>query len=1234
MAYQEARCDGIRFLSVNVTALNRDRLRAVLAYANGLEGLVFICLQETRHPAGGYRWASTEAARQGWSADWSHPPAKGRVVARVQGGTALLWPRELGKGRKAPTTDHRLVGRTWNKLSVFSTYGPAKGPMDLDWFNHTLACADAVSKHTCNFAVGDYNWKHGFESFTCDWDLAPTVNTTIQGTTAPSRALSKRATHVDTTVTPIEGIPHHCAVVWHYSGRDLPEIPPAAERLKRTANYEWREGDVTEADITRLGDWWRATRGPNLTEADVAPGGKCSTFSDCLDELKRWHKDAEDLLEKAGNEGIVKKITARERPKGSDMSTKKVASPSSRGPDENIRLRRARRILRAAIHWWSLDINGPLTQHETRHWAAAIKDKVVACDTIPLTRADAVDTANQAVEAAVAANAALCTRAWRMSFIGKAINVIKAAKNIIKPMSAPSISTAKEMRQEWAPVYKADGNSPQRAEFWKAKATKYEVPQAEPAQWEATREKWHEAIIATDGAAGPDGWTSNEFKGLERNTPEVASDLFIILIGITTYAAQAGSGQTNVGGLVSWRIVGIPKTGSEATRPIAVSSVIWRAWTKVLLPNLPPTPEGQWGGKEGSDLLTAIASWLLGPGNSGVEKDLTKCFDTVDLCVACAALRWQGTHPNVIDILNLGWHGPRTCHQGGLSDPIWPDRGIPQGDSCSPRVLAVLLTPWHFGVEVEASGVHAWAYMDDRSFRYDDPDELEKAEDFTAEFDTGCGLVENMAKRQAWTGNEEVEHLGLKSAPLTFKPALPRNGWDPLYDLIARLPSCPGSSGNREVIAKCYIRPVMQWAAPLVAAPPADTAFLLRKAILRTGCTWWCHGRFWADRPLLHPIFGTAVTAFKHYYRVKDYPSPVRSAALQEHARALRLYVTDADQAGVHLAPLATAGAGITDLCRLASEASGEPYNASAPFRFFATSETGGHFLRAIARKVALTEVKRQRLDSEGIDNVDVLATTGIEWRRWVSKLSPEDSSALGVWRGGAVFTATRRWFQRDPLEMRCTLCNNCHLGSARHLWADCTHLDEVRNAIAAKYSVPAGWWQEQPRCTSKTGWIVYEADASLARRKKLAIAANELGIAVAKTAKQAKANFLPTAAAVEPPTLVALDGHGDPLAGGQIRQRTFGSDTKTNITTAALRGGTEVNTRRRGDHYTHDRAKRNHTAEADRYATTTRVSNWKHNSTRPRLRRHTKHFANIEFRRRRSRGEKGNPRATRRSRE
>ena len=70
-------------------------------------------------------------------------------------------------------------------------------------------------------------------------------------------------------------------------------------------------------------------------------------------------------------------------------------------------------------------------------------------------------------------------------------------------------------------------------------------------------------------------------------------------------------------------------------------------------------------------------------------------------------------------------------------------------------------------------------------------------------------------------------------------------------------------------------------------------------------------------------------------------------------------------------------------------------------------------------------------------------------------------------------------------------------------------------------------------RCTSKSGWIVHEAAATLVQRKNLAIAANKLGIAVAHLGRRVKDGFLPAAAAPNPTPVVQLDGDGDPLAGG-----------------------------------------------------------------------------------------------------
>ena len=127
-------------ISINVTALTLSRLQAVLALAVA-EDATFVALQETRHPAGGFPWATRLAESAGYHASWSAPPPPRPAGGRGYGGTALLW--RCGYGRSGPLlqdargeSGHRAHGRLFTDLAVVSAYGPAAGA-DLEWLGHT-----------------------------------------------------------------------------------------------------------------------------------------------------------------------------------------------------------------------------------------------------------------------------------------------------------------------------------------------------------------------------------------------------------------------------------------------------------------------------------------------------------------------------------------------------------------------------------------------------------------------------------------------------------------------------------------------------------------------------------------------------------------------------------------------------------------------------------------------------------------------------------------------------------------------------------------------------------------------------------------------------------------------------------------------------------------------------------------------------------------------------------------
>ena len=66
-----------------------------------------------------------------------------------------------------------------------------------------------------------------------------------------------------------------------------------------------------------------------------------------------------------------------------------------------------------------------------------------------------------------------------------------------------------------------------------------------------------------------------------------------------------------------------------------------------------------------------------------------------------------------------------------------------------------------------------------------------------------------------------------------------------------------------------------------------------------------------------------------------------------------------------------------------------------------------------------------------------------------------------------------------------------------RHLWQECPFFVGLREELQLSHSIPSAWWAAQPRVTSKSGWIVRQADPSLADRVRRQIAAAILGVRI-----------------------------------------------------------------------------------------------------------------------------------------
>jgi hypothetical protein len=610
----------------------------------------------------------------------------------------------------------------------------------------------------------------------------------------------------------------------------------------------------------------------------------------------------------------------------------------------------------------------------------------------------------------------------------------------------------------------------------------------------------------TRGAAGLDGWHRDELVAFADHAPWVISELFSLLVR-TTWTASMGLPQDLRSSLYAWRIVGIPKRGSDEARPIAIASVMVRAWHRALLPQLPSVPDGQWCGRRGCGVIDATAHWLAAPGTDGAELDLAKAFDTVNLGVAGAALTRFGTPEPVVALLAASWCGPRHCHvDGALAEPINPRRGLPPGCPTSPVVLAAVLAPWNGLI-----GRSGWAYMDDRSIKCPSARERTRALATTARFDAAIGLLENQKKRQLWSGAADVEHLGLRLQASDSCPRAlprPRDGWEPTIDLARRLALIPGPASVREGLALTFVKPCWSWAAPLLEPPPEILSKTLFRAVLSSRCTWWCAGRWWCDRILLHPVLGTAVHALQRARRLASTQSDMLGACLTAHATKLKLRVVEfSAEHGLWVQPLESADARVLAAAAAARRQMDAPSIALPVNAFMPDHPAGGHAARVCARVAALGQISSTRFDSEGADLIDVEVQSAPAWRKWVAGLTASQRSRLSVWRGGAVFSPTRRWFGSGPPGASCCSFCGCVDASARHYFEECPRFDADRRSIGFEFGIGAAWWRSQPRCTSKSGWVVVTAGRTVVRRATLQVAACSLGLRIVEVVPAAAAD-------------------------------------------------------------------------------------------------------------------------------
>ena len=536
-----------------------------------------------------------------------------------------------------------------------------------------------------------------------------------------------------------------------------------------------------------------------------------------------------------------------------------------------------------------------------------------------------------------------------------------------------------------------------------------------------------------------------------------------------------------------------------------MESAALRAFNRALLLQFPALPPGQYCGVKGETAASATVAWLRTDAVRGAELDLRKAFDTVHHAVARAGALAAGVPAAIVEFLaHFVWPAPRYCvvHGAAPARPVCACTGLPAGDPCSPSLLAYVLAPWRSLVE-SCPGIRAFLFMDDRSLvdlvgRRCSEDALASALALSQWADETLGLQEHQGKRQLWdrTANPaaSVEHLGITTAPgSSVFPEL-RVAEPQLCSLASAVTCLPGGMAVSERLLQGLVLPKLLWSAPLTPKlSPAVTEAFYRA--IRGPCTWWCKGRVWADRVTLHPEFAAAFRCLEATQKHPVAGNLVLQSVACHHAARLQLQVMQDSPQGVLLQPLPGAPAPVARAVRLVATAQRRQHAS------FAAAGDEGHGLRIVARALALGLVRRTRADAEGCDDIDLEAQSHPQRKHWRSKLSAAARTHLDIFRGGAVKTQSRRYWNHGRACCQCS-CGHA-VASSRHLFQECPRLDADRRRLQQHYGLAPAFWTNVPRCTSKSGWITMSASPCAVTRVRMQIAACALGLVIVPLAEE-----------------------------------------------------------------------------------------------------------------------------------
>ena len=1150
----------IRCGSINVTVLNKARLGEIIQCAldNDLDVVV---LSETRHHTEGMTWAKTNLKKFHWNCRFSEPPPLNRANVVRQGGTAVLWKRVLGRCSPiyAQTSEtHRSIGTRFATFGIISVYGHASHA-DTDWLSSILRSAPT---DVPVLLLGDLNWKPKLnDCIVLPW-IPSTPTPTTTANTTPTRAIFTAGSEVTSLGCQfLPGINYHGLwnLVFSFHAPTSADKAKPMLRPHVCANYAWKNDDayldIWHPIVAQIND--ELPRPPPVdTSLSAIP------LAHALQKhWQSWHKRAERAWQLAVETDLATCSQKSEREKGSKLTLRPQARGAAHRAPQTIVERRLRRLHRAVAERvrQHTPLDAKLNFSDGNRFHRAMTDGILPLLHDVPTIGESLDIISRALKKHNDEQCQVQTGNFARQFSRWNNDIWKPASCVLKPQTLFPQFTATQMADDWSKVWcPPDHDATHVCDAWRdfadstslpqppsgntttwapeTTATTVPAPETNPAPTTPASDHhfpdyfdFHNACLTCHGSCGDDGWLASELKDIVRFMPFLADELYELWLATTksavTLLSHLRSNDTDNHVIIElidyvwiWRTVGICKKTDMDSRPISVGSVLVRSWHRSLHKLFPPPSASQWAGRHKTSVLQATAHWLSAPKVAGHELDLKAAYDSVTIDLAYTANVRRGISTDIAATLALAWKAARICTvQSERADPIHPVCGLPQGDPCAGDSLESVLAPWNSIIEDKVPDVRIWSFVDDRTTAQTEDipatqSPLEYAMQLTKDFDAAAHLTENLSKLQCWDESTDctIEHLGLVVHPTNANhPILPRAGWEKAEVMIANLSRCPGTMAVRERLAMAFIRPQFAWASPLLALPPKNYADQLRRSIIKTRCTWWCPARWWAERIALHPRYGTAILGLKTAKTLVNYPSEhldnsVNMLALQLGFRLVAINAAE----GIVLTGGRTTHPQVLESignARLADEMMHRPH-----YWFDPSTAAGQHVLRLAARRLLLNTIATGRNDREGNHLIDLAAQSDSNWRKWCNSLDDLHQCLLAIWRGGAIFTPTRRHsgaqgnnhqprLGSTAAELCCPYCPE-QLCSARHWWTNCPRFNNSRRRLCEEHELDNAWWNAAWRVTSTSGWVTTDVSRNRRTRVAMQIAACKLGIEIIRT--------------------------------------------------------------------------------------------------------------------------------------